>query len=185
MIIRKHINRGLLAGFIILSIWIHYKIKQPSLAASKDIKTLGSITQGKPAPEFSLPALDGRTIALSNFKGKNVVIIDFWATWCMPCRMSMISLQDFHNKYKEKGIEILSINQGQRKSIVESYIKKKQYTFTVLLDESSDVGNTYGVQGIPTMLVVDRSGIVQWIHVGMVVELEKTLKKVIDPLLEK
>lgn len=112
------------------------------------------------APDFTLPTLDGRTVTLSELRGQ-VVVLDFWASWCGPCQESMPALQALHERYAGRGVTVLAINEEENRSTVEAYVAGR-YTFTVLLDEEGSVGTAYGVWGIPHTVVVDRDG---WPHV--------------------
>src|SRR6185437_12096879 len=101
-----------------------------------------------------------------SFRGQKVVLLDFWATWCGPCRMAMPGLQDLKDKFKDRGLEILSINEGEGIDQVRSFIVQKKYSFQVLLDSDGGVGAKFGVRGIPTTVLIDKKGIIQRIQVG-------------------
>jgi peroxiredoxin len=127
---------------------------------------MGNVKVGKPAPDFSLPDLSGKPVTLSSYRGQKLVLMDFWATWCGPCRMAMPGLQELQDKFKDRGLEILSINQGETAEPVRNFIQRKKYTFHVVLDQDGDVGGKYGVRGIPTLVLVNKEGVVQWLQVG-------------------
>lgn len=116
----------------------------------------GSTTDGL-APDFTLERLDGGTVTLSDLRGQ-VVVLDFWATWCGPCEESMPYLQDLHDRYSSQGVVVLAINQEESRSTVARYINDRGYTFTVLLDRNGAVGRAYDVWGIPYTVVIDQSG---------------------------
>jgi thiol-disulfide isomerase/thioredoxin len=109
--------------------------------------------------DFSLSLLDGKTRSLSSYKGK-VVFLNFWATWCGPCRMEMPSMQAVYNKYSDKGLEILAVNCAEEKATVSSFMKEEGFSFPVLLDLDRRVSLNYGVQSIPTTFLVDRDGMI-------------------------
>lgn len=122
------------------------------------------------AIDFSLKSLDGKIVKLSELKGK-IVVIDFWATWCGPCKVSFPALQKITDKYKDNpNIVILAVNTweqvkgDERIAKVKEFIETNNYTFTVLFDE--DVVNKYGVTGIPTKFIVDRYGKLQFKKIG-------------------
>jgi len=124
----------------------------------------------KPAVDFTLKSLDGKTVKLSDFKGK-IVVIDFWATWCGPCVASFPALQKITDKYKDNpNIVILAIDtkedfKGDEQIIkVKEFIESKRYTFNVLIDD--DMADKYQVNGIPTKFIVDRYGKIQFKTVG-------------------
>jgi thiol-disulfide isomerase/thioredoxin len=108
-----------------------------------------------------------------------VVLLDFWATWCGPCRLEMVDLQALLDKFKDRNFEILSLNQGEDASVAGSFIRLKQYGFHVLLDSDGQVAGQYGVKAIPTLVLIDQDGVVQWLQVGYAggnEELEQKIK---------
>jgi thiol-disulfide isomerase/thioredoxin/tetratricopeptide (TPR) repeat protein len=124
----------------------------------------------KPAIDFSLKSLDGSTVKLSDLKGK-IVVIDFWATWCGPCKASFPALQKITDKYKSNpNIVILTLDTweqvkgDERTAKVKEFIESNKYTFTVLFDE--DFVSKYEVSGIPTKFIVDRYGKIQFKTIG-------------------
>ncbi|MBI3585763.1 MAG: TlpA family protein disulfide reductase [Ignavibacteriales bacterium] len=144
----------------------------------------------KPAINFALKGLDGKTVKLSGLKGK-VVVIDFWATWCGPCISSFPYLQKVYDKYKgNPNVVILTLNTWEyekgttRASLVKKFIADKKYTFPVLFDEG--YADKYGVQGIPTKFIIDKNGKIQFKSLGFEGEemMEKTLNLQIELLLD-
>jgi peroxiredoxin len=155
------------ALFALATIAIHYEVKIGlHQQRSGSVHKLGNVEVGQPAPDFSLPDLSTNTVTLSLYRGQKVVLMDFWATWCGPCRMAMPDLQDLQDKFKDRGFEILSVNQGESAEQVRNFIQRKKYTFHVVLDQDGAVGGKYGVRGIPTLVLVDKKGVVQWLSVG-------------------
>lgn len=126
--------------------------------------------QGKPAPEFALQALDGRSISLADLRGKTV-LIDFWATWCAPCVRSMPHIQKVHENYRDQGLVVLAIS-SEPPEEPRKFVKANGYTFTVLTDPGSKVGRAYGVRNIPTTFIVDPEGMVSTRTVGYKPEAE-------------
>ena len=107
--------------------------------------------------DFSLPTLTGENQSLSDLKGK-VVFLNFWATWCGPCRAEMPSMEALHISYREKGFEILAVNSGENQAQVLAFMTGNQLSFPVALDMDGKVSITYGVQAIPTSFLIDREG---------------------------
>jgi len=115
---------------------------------------------GKHAPDFTLTDMEGQTVSLSQFRGK-VVILNFWATWCPPCREEMPSMEQLHRDFENKGLVMLAVNvEANGKEVVTDFLKKTPYSFPILLDGSQAVQNSYGVFRFPESFIIDRNGIV-------------------------
>jgi len=124
----------------------------------------------KPAVNFALKSLDGKTVRLSELKGK-VVVVDFWATWCGPCTASFPFLQQVYEKYKANpNVVILTLNTwervtgAEREALVRKFMEENKYTFPVLYDEG--FVEKYGVEGIPTKFIIDKKGMIQFKSIG-------------------
>jgi peroxiredoxin len=158
---------GLGTLLAIATVAIHYEVKiSLHRQHGGSVQQLGNVKVGEPAPDFSLQDLSDRPVALSSYRGQKVVVMDFWATWCGPCRMSMPGLQELQDKFKDRDLEILSVNQGEPADQVRAFIERKKYLFHVVLDSDGAVGSKYGVRAIPTLAVVDKEGVVRWLSVG-------------------
>lgn len=107
--------------------------------------------------DFELTDLDGKRVSLSSFEGK-VVLLNFWTTWCGPCRSEMPSMQSLYEKLSPHGLEIVAVNLQESRSTVASFTREYRLEFTVLLDSTGEIGGTYGASSIPTTYVVDRGG---------------------------
>ncbi len=140
-----------------------------------------SVEEGGLARSFILRTLDGNEISLEGYRGKAVVVVNFWATWCPPCRAEIPDFSDFYNGYKDRGVVVLAVNLREPESHVRDFAQKAGMNFPVLLDLSGDVANTYKVQAIPTTVVVDKSGIIRSRIVGMTSREE--LERIVKPLL--
>ncbi|UJL48023.1 TlpA family protein disulfide reductase [Virgibacillus sp. NKC19-16] len=120
------------------------------------------IEPGEPAPEFEMETLDGEKIALSELQGKKV-ILNFWATWCPPCREEMPEMQEFHEEYGDE-VEILAVNLTDtetRKQDVVDYINEYGYTYTIPLDTDSAVSDEYRAITVPTTYFIGTDGTIQ------------------------
>jgi peroxiredoxin len=141
---------------------------------------LSQVQEGKPAPDFKLATLDGRSVKLSDYKGKKV-ILNFWATWCPPCKAEMPHMKNFYEHNKDKGIEILAVNLtnvDKGKDAVETFAKDYQLTFTIALDEEGTIGKQYQAFTIPTSYIIDSNGIISKKMIGpMDEEMMETLTK--------
>lgn len=131
---------------------------------------MSQITENKPmdensiAPAFKLNDLDGETVDLVNYKGR-VVLLDLWATWCAPCRQFMPKTQKLHEKYYPAGLVTLAINIEGNIESVQGFINKNKYTFPVLLDKGdleAHIVHLYKVQSIPTVILIDKNGIIRF-----------------------
>lgn len=112
------------------------------------------------APDFELKMLEGETVRLSDYVGKKV-ILNFWATWCPPCKEEVPHMQKVYEEYKNQGVEILAVNVTNKdngKEAVSQFVKEHGLTFEVLLDEEGFVGNTYQVVTLPTTYMIDTKG---------------------------
>jgi peroxiredoxin len=105
---------------------------------------------------FSLAALDGRTYNLDALRGK-VVLLNFWATWCPPCRREMPDMEKLYQRFAQKGLVVLAVSDEKRET-VEEFLKKQNYTFPVLLDPDRKVNTAFGIEGIPNSFLFDRQG---------------------------
>ena len=117
------------------------------------------------APDFTLKSTDGRNFRLSEYRG-DVVLINFWASWCGPCRQEMPLLSDMHERYKSLGFTVLGINVEEDSSDARRLLGKMPVSFPVLLDNTSSVSKKYDVAAMPSTVIVDRDGNMRYLHKG-------------------
>ena len=118
------------------------------------------------ASDFSLKDMSGKTVRLSDYKGK-VVLLEFWATWCPPCRASVPGLEKLHKAYKDKGLVLLAVSMDEGGwDEVQAYVKESGITYTVLKG-TEDVATKYQVRSIPMMLVLNKEGKITKRYLGM------------------
>ncbi len=110
-----------------------------------------------PAPDFSLEDLSGRRVELKNLRGK-VVFLNFWATWCVPCREEMPTMERLDQELKNQGLEIVAVNYEEHANEVRRFFGKLGLSFTVLLDPDGKVAEDYGAWSIPLSFFIDRKG---------------------------
>lgn len=120
---------------------------------------------GKLAPDFTLPTVDGQEISLYDIRGK-VVLLNFWATWCPPCRAQQPHLIAAYNDFIDQGLVILAVNVRESEVLVRSHVIEKGIPFPVLLDTEGEVANLYQVRGFPTTFLIDRQGVIQEVRIG-------------------
>lgn len=129
-----------------------------------------AMTAGKPAPgvpvDFRLKTVDGRMIGPKDFKGQ-VVVIDFWATWCGPCHLQAQILEPIYRDYKGRGVQFLAANVGEDLDTVKKFLVKKPFPYPVLLDPNQNVAADLGVVALPTLMVVDKKGKVAYLQSGL------------------
>jgi len=130
---------------------------------------IGSLVVGKQAPDFTLPTLNGTEVSLSQFRGQPV-LINFWASWCLPCREEMPELVRAYESHKAEGLMILGLNLTYSDSVsdAQAFAEEFNITFPVLLDEDGAVvERLYRIPGIPTSIFINRDGMIERIHVGI------------------
>ena len=137
-------------------------------------------------PDMSIKLLDGKNTRLSNLLEDGPILVEFWATWCAPCKKEMIFLEEFHQKYAETGFRVLAISTDSPKSMskVKSYIRAKKHTFLVGLDPNQEVAKKMNAMIMPTVLLIDRNRKVSWYHQGFVPGDEKEIEAQILRLLD-
>ncbi len=139
---------------------------------------------GKAAPKVDLERLDGKRVKLADNAGKDVVMLDMWATWCGPCRAELPHLIKVAKDYKGKGVVFYAIDLREKKDKVKEFLKKQKFDMTVGLDSEGKLAEACGVEGIPMLLLIDKKGVVQVVHVGYDdKDFEKELHKELDNIL--
>lgn len=130
-----------------------------------DAPTATPFPEGRTAPVFSLPGLDDKLHRLTDYRGKRVVL-NFWATWCVPCRLEMPLLEKTYQRLQGSGVVVIGINMGEAVSPVRQYVDDLHVTFPILLDADQIATAQYKVIGLPTTFFVDAQGIVRASQVG-------------------
>jgi peroxiredoxin len=110
-----------------------------------------------PPVDFNLLDLNGKRVILSDFKGK-IVFLNFWATWCPPCREEMPSMQKLYIRFKDKDFDMVAVSLNEPASVVKKFFKDYNLTFTALLDSDGELMTPYGIRAIPTTYIIDRDG---------------------------
>jgi len=177
--IKKGVYKSVLFCSLMVSVFFMFS------AAYAENKSVGLPKQMKlfKAPEFSLKNEDGKVFKLSDYKGK-LVIINFWATWCPPCRYEMPAMERAWKKLKGKGVVLLAINVGEDENTIFEFTAKYPMTFPILLDRKGEVVKKYKVTGLPTTYIISTDGVViyramggrMWDHPKLVNKLLKMAK---------
>jgi peroxiredoxin len=136
---------------------------------------------GKPAPEFTLKDVDGREITLASLRGKPV-LLDFWATWCEPCRQEMPQIQALYDQFKDKGLMVVGIDTDEPAETARKYFEDQHYSFVNLLGSGHDMVKKYGAEGIPRVMLIDKDGVVRYVHRGWGpgMDLSPEIKKLVE-----
>ncbi len=117
------------------------------------------------APAFTLPARDGGNLSLAELKGQ-VVMINFWATWCGPCRQEMPLLEQIQARYEPLGFTLVGINVEPDSAAAQEWLAKVPVSFPILFDRKNEVAESFGVEGMPSSVFIDRAGNVRYVHHG-------------------
>ena len=130
----------------------------PTIAAVPTSTPEGGAPAGTPQVEgIVLFDLNQKPINLTDYKGA-IVFLNFWATWCPPCREEMPSMQKLYNRYKNEPFHIIAVSLKESPTQVKAFFKKKRLSFTVLIDPKGDVGKKFGINSIPTTFILDKNG---------------------------
>jgi peroxiredoxin len=120
---------------------------------------------GQPAPQFTLGARGGHDVSLAQYKG-DVVMLNFWASWCGPCRQEMPLLESIYQKYNKLGFVLLGVNVEPDSNAANDWLKATPVSFPILYDKQSKVSSLYDVEGMPSTVIIDRAGRVRMLHRG-------------------
>ncbi len=147
----------ILATLLLGSLWI-WLSRVPTAAFPSQPASIP--LAGHPAPDFSLTRLDGGALSLTELRGRPVVL-NFWASWCGPCEAEMPELQKAFERYGDKGLVVLGVNQGELAPTVADFTRRLGLTFPIVLDTSLDVSQDYRINSLPTTLFIDRDGVIR------------------------
>jgi peroxiredoxin len=141
-------------------------------------------TTKSPAADFTLKSNSGSNIKLSELRGQ-VVMINFWASWCGPCRQEMPLLEQLYKKYQPMGFTLLGVNVEDDPNEATKWLKGKEVSFPILFDNESKVSELYNVSAMPTTLIIDRDGNMRYYHRGYVPGTEDEYQQQIRTLLKE
>ena len=161
-----------------LLLWLALRPSTPTTTSAAPPSN--GVEVGRPAPAFNLESLDGEQVALSDHLGE-VVVVNFWATWCPPCRAEMPGIEQVYQAHQDDGVVVLAINGQEEPALVKSFIDEKGFTFPVLLDSGAEALRAYNARSFPMTVIVDRDGVVQYKQVGPITPAQ--LESLLAPLL--
>ncbi len=166
------------------------KTMTPLSGAIPMIEGIKMLDVGAAAPDFSVKDADGNIFSMASEKGKKTILLVFWSIFCEPCRAEMPAIQKLYDRYKDKGLDVVSValDGEPLKTSIVGFVKQEGYTFRVLIDELDaqemfKVADPYGVGGTPTMYLVDKAGKVVLAKAGLLKEEE--LDKAVRALLKR
>ncbi len=150
-------------------------------AANAPVRTLSRIQIGAPLRDFALNDLSGKTVHLSDYAGRTV-LINGWATWCPPCKTEMPALNQYYLAHRDQGFVLLAVDAGDPQDTTAEFASKNGLSFPVLLDPGARVLDTMGINDFPTSILVGRDGTVKTVHFGAYTL--EALEADINPLLQ-
>jgi peroxiredoxin len=134
-------------------------------AVALALPALAADPTGAPAPQFTLGAKSGQNVSLAQYKGQ-VVMLNFWASWCGPCRQEMPLLESIYKKYNRLGFTMIGVNVEPDSNAANEWLKQTPVSFPILYDKESKVSKMYDVAGMPSTVIIDRAGKVRMLHRG-------------------
>ena len=145
-----------------------------------------AIEAGTPAPSLSMQALDegGAAVTTSSLKG-SVVYVDFWASWCVPCRLSMPALDALYKKNKSRGFAVVGVNKDATPADAKRFLARVPVSFALVRDGADEAARGFDVKAMPSGYLIDRKGVVRVVHRGFTAETGAALEKEIDSLLKE
>lgn len=153
--------------------------------SSKSTSAKAAPSSGPQAPNFTLKSLDGETVELSSLRG-NVVVIDFWATWCHPCRVTLPLMNKVYEQTRGKDVSVFGISTDRVSSLrVKKFVSKNNLVMPILHDRNGTTARAYGIRAIPTTLVIGKNGCIRDKHIGADPLIDKKLLEKVNELLRE
>jgi peroxiredoxin len=143
-----------------------------------------ALTIGQTAPDFTLKNIQGKNLNLTEQRG-SIILVNFWASWCGPCRKEMPVLQSLQDKYQDLGVEVWGINVEQENQAGKDFLADLDLSFSIFFDQTNMLSATYQVEAMPTTVIIDRSGVVRYIFRGYKDGYEKKYAKAIKKLIRE
>jgi thiol-disulfide isomerase/thioredoxin len=146
----------------------------------------GALETGANVPELAMPRLDepAQSVSFAGLRG-SVVYVDFWASWCVPCRLSMPALDAMYRRNRERGFAVVGVNKDVSSADAERFLKKVVVSFPLVRDSQDAVARAFNVKAMPSGYLVDRKGVVRKVHLGFTAETAAALESEIEALLKE
>jgi thiol-disulfide isomerase/thioredoxin len=136
----------------------------------------------KPAPNVTLRSADGASVQLSAYKGK-VLLVDFWASWCPPCKASFPALDALYREYQSRGLEVLAVNLDEKRRDADTFLGEFPHHLTVLFDPTGASPTAFSVKGMPSSFLIDKGGVIRFTHMGYSGNVHESYRQEIAQLL--
>lgn len=151
-----------------------------TLAEGQALAAGGAPVEGRPAPDFEMRYADGRRLRLSDLRGQPV-LINFWASWCGPCRVEMPELIEAYTAHRAKGLEVIAVNVQEESAVAQAFAVEVGMPFLVVVDPTGDISRQYQVRNLPSSLFIDREGVVRarWMGILSREQLQKHLREIL------
>jgi thiol-disulfide isomerase/thioredoxin len=169
----RPVRRASLAGWLLAA-----------AVALQGAPTLGAEVATQAAPALALTALDGSEIHLRDLKGR-VVLVDFWASWCVPCRVSFPALDGLYRELHARGLEVIAVNVDERGRDADEFLNAHPHTMPVFLDPKGLAAEAFRIAGMPTSILIDRTGQIRFTHMGYTTMSTEVYRREILALLEE
>jgi len=162
---RKITWRGLMAALLALgAVWIAASRVPDEAALARSDRPPAPQT-GFAAPDFTLETREGETVSLSDLRGQ-VVLLNFWATWCPPCRAEMPAIQKVYDQYADQGFTVLAVDVGEGDAQVAAFADERGLSFPILMDRDGAISTRYQVRAMPSTFFIDREGVIREVTLG-------------------
>ena len=171
-------NKTIRYGLVVLAIAVGCSMLRARGADDDD--AAAKRLQGKPAPAVTAKLLGGGTLNLADHKGKDVVMLDFWATWCGPCVMALPIEAEVAKSYADKGVAFYAVNQQEEADVIKAFLKEKNLDVQVALDPDNKFSEPFNVKFIPQTVIIGKDGIIKFVSVGISDNLKKELSDALD-----
>lgn len=143
-----------------------------------------AIGEGLPAPDFTLDDINGSPVNLKDYLGKNIIILDFWATWCGPCRRVIPLVTEVSKEFADQGVVLFAVNQREAPEKVQAFLQGQGLSINVLLDRAGQASRLYQVTGIPKVVIIGKDGLIKKIYAGMSGNLKVSMTQVLEGLVQ-